>query len=139
VSKTINSRRRGFTLIEVMLVMLILVILASLVAMALGPQQRKAKLNAAKAQIGLFEPMLDMFHQDLDAYPSTQSGLNALRYQPNDVTNPSKWSGPYSKAEIPPDPWDRPYQYQCPGTHNPDSYDLWSMGPPNENTIIGNW
>lgn len=139
MSKAKNSRRRGFTLIEVMLVLVILVILASLVAMALGPQQRKAKLRAAQAQIGLFEPMLDMFHQDLDAYPSTQSGLNALRYQPNDVANPAKWTGPYIKSEIPTDPWDRPYQYQSPGTHNPDSYDLWSMGPPNENTIIGNW
>jgi general secretion pathway protein G len=139
VRKAKNTRRRGFTLIEVMLVMLILVILASLVAMALGPTQRQAKLRAAKAQIGLFEPMLDMFHQDLDMYPSTQSGLNALRYQPNDVTNPAKWNGPYIKSDIPADPWDRPYQYQSPGTHNPDSYDLWSMGPPNENTIIGNW
>jgi general secretion pathway protein G len=139
LNKTKISRRRGFTLVEVMLVLVILVILASLAVMALGPIQRRAKINAARAQIGSFKGMLDMFNQDLDMYPSTQSGLNALRYQPNDVVNPAKWNGPYIDSEIPLDPWDRPYQYAYPGTNKPDSYDLWSLGPPNENTIIGNW
>jgi general secretion pathway protein G len=139
VKKSNSSRRRGLTLAEVMLVLMILMIIASIAIMALGPIQRTAKLRAAKTQIGAFKPMIEMFRQDTDSYPSTQSGLRALRYQPNDVANPAKWSGPYIETEIPLDPWDREYQYACPGTNHPDSYDIWSLGPPTENTIIGNW
>jgi general secretion pathway protein G len=136
-----KSHHRGFTLVEVMLVMLILVILASFAVMALAPQRAKAKIQTAKAQIGMFRGMIDMYQQDVDSYPSTQSGLEALRRQPSDVSSSNKWSGPYISTEVPLDPWGRPYQYLAPGKNNPD-FDIWSMGPDGQSGTaddIGNW
>lgn len=138
------SRRRptGFTLIEVLLVLVILVMLVSLVVGTYTTVQRKAQINAARAQIGYFETPLETYHLDLNMYPSTQTGLQALISPPADLPNPQKWSGPYLKKAIPLDPWDRPYQYMCPGRMNPTSYDIWSAGPDGvdgSEDDVGNW
>jgi general secretion pathway protein G len=124
-----RARRRGFTLVEVLLVLMILVFLASMAVMAYGPIQRQWKTNAAKGQIGLFGTALDMYQLAVGSYPTTGQGLEALRHAPGDLPNPTKWDGPYLKSEIPLDPWDRPYQYACPGQHHPDSYDVWTVSP----------
>ena len=128
-SQVLRSWRAGFTLMEVMLVMVILVIIGSLAVATYSNSQRKAKLKAAKAQIDLFDTPLEMYQLDMDLYPTTDQGLEALRAVPTNVSRPDKWEGPYLDKPVPDDPWDRPYQYLSPGIHNVDSYDIWSLGP----------
>jgi len=130
------------TLIEVLLVLAILVIIASLAVTAYGPMQRKAYIRAAEAQIKAFKTPLQAYYLDLNCYPTTQQGLDALRNPPADLPNPSKWNGPYLDTDVPLDPWGRPYQYECPGRNNRDEYDVWSLGPDGQNGTdddIGNW
>jgi general secretion pathway protein G len=141
---TPSQRRRqgGFTLIEVLLVLVILVILASFVVVAIGPIQRRANVNAAKTQIGMFKTPLQTYQMTVGSYPTTAQGLDALRMPPPDLPNPAKWDGPYLEAQVPTDPWGNFYQYAYPGIHNPDSYDAWSFGPDGMNGTeddIGNW
>jgi general secretion pathway protein G len=134
-----SSRRRGFTLIEVMLVMTIIVIMASFAVIAYGPIQRRAYVNQARIQVQAFKDAIDRFNLDLGTYPPD---LTALRNPPGGMANPQKWDGPYLGTEIPADPWGRYYQYQAPGRQNQDSFDVWSLGPDgNDNTAddIGNW
>lgn len=114
--------RKGFTLIELLVVMAIIALLAALVGPRLFPKLGKGKQSAAKAQIELLGQALDQFRLDVGRYPTTQEGLNALAANPG----ADKWEGPYLKKGLPADPWDRPYQYQSPGTHG--EYDLWSLG-----------
>ena len=131
------GRRAGFTLIEVLLVLVILVILGSLAVTAYGPMRKKANIDAAKAAVSMFETPLEAYHLHMDAYPPS---LDALRSPPGDAG--SNWSGPYVKTEIPLDPWRQPYRYESPGRHNPVSYDLWSAGPDGVDGTaddIGNW
>lgn len=116
------SNAGGFTLVELLVVMVIIGLLATLVAPGLFKQFGKGQHEAAKAQVASIEQGLDKFRLDTGRYPNTQEGLNAL------VTNPGieKWDGPYVKNSILLDPWKRPYQYQSPGTRG--EYDLFSYG-----------
>ena len=137
-----RKRRRGFTLMEVLLVLVILVVLASMAAIQISSYQRRARIDAAKSQIGLLKTPLQSFEMDIGTYPTNSQGLEAIRTAPGDLPNPSKWTGPYLDRSVPLDPWDRPYQYAAPGSHNPDSYDVWSFGPDGQNGTeddIGNW
>jgi general secretion pathway protein G len=140
--KSYPSRRRsGFTLIEVLMVLVILVIIASLAVGSYNNARRKAQIDAAKSQIGLLKGPLDLFNLDIGMYPTTSQGLQALVSPPADLPNPGAWNGPYMDSEIPPDPWGRPYNYISPGKNNPN-YDLWSLGPygqDNTQDNIGNW
>jgi general secretion pathway protein G len=142
-TRTRFRRRRGFTLMEVLLVLVILVILGSLAVGAFTSVQGKANINAAKAQIGLFETPLDMYHLDLKTYPTTAQGLEALRTAPADLANVNAWGpDPYLDDPIPLDPWGQPYQYAFPGQRNTTKYDIWSMGPDSVDGTaddIGNW
>ncbi|MGA2258829.1 MAG: type II secretion system major pseudopilin GspG [Thermoguttaceae bacterium] len=130
-----SRRKRGFTLIEVLLVLVILVVLASLAVVAYGPIQKKYRVDAAKAQIGLFKTALETYRYSVDTYPSDASGLQALRDAPADLQG--KWDGPYIDRDVPLDPWHQPYQYKCPGNKNRDSFDVWTVSP--EGEMIGNW
>ena len=130
-------RDRGFTLIEVLLVLVILVVLASLAVVAYGPIQRRYKIDAAKTQIGFFKVSLGTYSNLVGSYPSTAAGLQALRTPPADLPDPTKWDGPYIDREIPLDPWGHPYQYACPGNHNPTEFDVWTVAP--DGHEIGNW
>ena len=137
----VRRRRGAFTLVEVLLVLVILVILASLAVTAYGPIQRRANIDAAKSQIGLFKVPLSLFRLHLNACPSTAQGLEALRTVPTDAPQ-GKWDGPYLEDPVPLDPWGNPYQYECPGSRNPESYDVWSWGPDGADGTeddIGNW
>ena len=117
------SSKKGFTLVEILVVMVIIGLIASLVGPRLFPKLGKGKQSAAKAQIELLGQGLDQFRLDVGRYPTTQEGLNALMVNPGGI---DQWEGPYLKKELPKDPWERPYLYQCPGTHG--EYDLISYG-----------
>jgi general secretion pathway protein G len=115
--------RRGFTLVELLVVMVIVGLLLALVGPKVFSKLGKGKQTAAKAQIELLGQTLDHFRLDVGRYPTTQEGLGAL------VTNPGipNWDGPYlNKKDVPIDPWGKPYAYQYPGTHG--EYDLYSYG-----------
>jgi len=134
---------RGFTLMELLLVMAILVILLGLVAPRFLNTQKKANVNAAKSQIGLFKSPLEMYALDMNGYPTTEQGLAALGETPSELENPNQWQGPYLDSDIPQDPWGHDYQYEYPPTHNERDFpDIWSLGPDGEEGTdddIGNW
>jgi general secretion pathway protein G len=113
----------GFTLIEILVVVIIIGMLAALVGPRLFGKVGSAKLSAAKAQIELFGTALDTFRLDVGKYPTTEDGLKALREKPSGAEG---WNGPYLRQEIPLDPWKKPYIYKCPGDHG--DYDLISYG-----------
>ncbi len=114
--------KKGFTLVELLVVMVIIGLIAALVGPRLFPKLGKGKQAAAKAQIELLGQALDQYRLDTGSYPTTEQGLNAL------MTNPGvdKWEGPYLKKGLPVDPWGKPYIYQHPGSHG--EYDLFSYG-----------
>ncbi len=114
--------QRGFTLIELMIVMIILSLLAALVAPKLFQKIGSSKQKAAKAQIALFGGALDQFRLDIGRYPTTEEGLDVLRKNPR----LEHWDGPYLPKDVPPDPWGKPYLYKSPGEHG--DYDLYSLG-----------
>lgn len=115
----------GFTLIELMLVLVILSILAAIVVPKFSGRTEQARQTAAQTQLSSFGTALDAFEVDNGFFPKGRSGLNDLVQQSRDAQN---WKGPYLK-DIPNDPWQHPYVYECPGKHNPASYDLYSAGP----------
>lgn len=119
------NRKRGFTLIELMVVILILGILAALILPKVVGRQGEAKVGAAKHDLSMLSSAIDLFRNDCDRYPTTEEGLNALQVAPNDATG---WKGPYLKKGIPNDPWGTPYQYEYPGTNGRESYTLMSYG-----------
>jgi len=119
-------RRRAFTLIELLLVLVILGILAAIVVPKFAGRTEQARVTAATSQIATFGTALDAYEVDTGQYPKGRSGLNDLVQQPRDAQN---WRGPYMKNEIPKDPWGNDYVYEFPGKNNPSSYDLMSMGP----------
>jgi general secretion pathway protein G len=121
-----GARRGAFTLVELLLVLVILGILASLVLPKFTGRTEQARMTAAQTQISTFGTALDAFEVDTGSYPRGQDGLNQLVAAPADVPN---WRGPYLKSEIPADPWGRPYLYEFQGRVNPSGYDLRSVGP----------
>jgi general secretion pathway protein G len=136
-------RRRGFTLIELLLVMVIIAVLAALVLPKFTGRGEDAKIAAATTQINsLFGTALSTYEIDNGAFPSTAQGLVALRVKPTGTPEPKGWKSPYLQRDVPNDPWGNAYVYRCPGTKNPDGYDLLSIGPDaREGTEddIGNW
>jgi general secretion pathway protein G len=136
--RTANATARlvqsAFTLVELLLVMTILAILAGIVLPKMAGRGEEARVAAAKTQISTFDTALGAYEVDNGNYPRGQTGLQALMVRPRDAMN---WHGPYMTKDIPLDPWQHPYVYQCPGRHNPSCYDLFATGP--DGTVYGNW
>jgi len=130
----------GFTLLELLVVMVIIGLLAGFVAPRYFSQVGKSEAKTAHAQLRAVEQALDQYRLDIGNYPSTEQGLAALTVKP---ANEAKWGGPYMKKAVPMDPWGRPYAYKFPGEHN--EFDLWSFGKDGqpggtaENEDITNW
>lgn len=118
-----RQAEQGFSLIELLIVMIILGLLASLVGPRLFRHVDDARSSTARAQIELLGTALDSYRLDVGRYPSTEQGLQALREEPSGVNN---WNGPYLPREIPEDPWGNDYIYKSPGDHG--DYDLLSLG-----------
>lgn len=121
-------RRAGFTLIEILVVITVIAILAGLVTPMVFRNVGDAKVTAAQAQIETFGLALDTYYLHNDHYPSTAQGLEALVHLPAGEPGARNWRGPYLKKGVPLDPWGNAYQYTSPGTVNPSSYDLVSLG-----------
>jgi len=134
-NKTTRRTQRGFTLVEMLLVLVILATLAAIVYPKVMGRSEQARFTAAQTQIASFKTALDSFEVDNGYYPKGKNGLMDLLQRPRDAVS---WHGPYLD-NIPNDPWNQPYLYDCPGRHNPTSYDISSPGPPGANTPIGNW
>lgn len=121
-----KHHQAGFTLLELLVVMVIVGLLAGYVGPKYFAQIGKSEVKTARAQIEALGKALDQYRLDVGHYPTTEQGLAALNTPPN---NERKWQGPYLKKEVPRDPWDNPYFYQMPGTQSQYSeYDLWSLG-----------
>ncbi|HXK26202.1 MAG TPA: type II secretion system major pseudopilin GspG [Myxococcota bacterium] len=121
------ERRQGFTLIEIMAVVLIIGLLTTLVGIAIIPQIDKGRVTTARTQIKNLEAALETYRMDNARFPTTEQGLHALIEAPPDVRN-FQTGGYLREKRIPLDPWGNAYQYESPGTHNDNSFDLWSWG-----------
>lgn len=116
-------RVKGFTLLELLVVMVIIGLLVGYVGPRYFSQLGKSEVNAAKAQIDAIETALDIYRLDMGRYPSQDEGLGALVKAPE---NASRWQGPYLEKNIPADPWGQPYIYRFPGERA--EFDLFSYG-----------
>ena len=115
----------GFTLVEMLLVLVILATLAAIVVPKFAGRTEQARITAAQTQISNLKIVLDAYEVDNGSYPKGSKGLENLVEQPGNTLN---WRGPYIE-EVPIDPWGNEYVYESPGKHNSSSYDLYSMGP----------
>lgn len=135
----LKRKERGFSLIELLIVMVILGLLASLVGPRMFGKLGMAKQKTAKTQIEMLMTALDAYRLDIGHYPASQEGLDALVRDPGE----EKWKGPYLAKGVPNDPWDNPYEYQNPGEHG--EVDIFSYGldgrpgGEDENADVASW
>ncbi len=134
-NKKDRARCEGFTLMEVLLVVVIISILVAMAVPRFSGRAEQAKIARAEADIGNIGTAIRLYEIDNGRFPPA---LQALLTAPAEAMN---WRGPYLEKGIPRDPWQREYQYRLPGTKNPHGFDLWSLGPDGveSNDDIGNW
>ncbi|MCU1756784.1 type II secretion system major pseudopilin GspG [Pseudomonas helleri] len=139
-----TSTQRGFTLIEIMVVVVIIGVLGAIVVPQFMSRPDQAKVTAARADIQAISTALEMYRLDTFNYPSTQQGLEALVTRPSGTPLARNWNPQGYLKSLPVDPWGTPYQYLNPGTHSA-GYDLFSFGADGVQggegfaTDIGNW
>ena len=121
--RSISLAARGFTLLELLVVVVIIGLLASYVGPKYFSQIGKSETTVARSQIEAFERALDNFRLDVGRYPTPDEGLTALLSRPSNATG---WNGPYLTKAIPPDPWGRPYSYRAPGSKG--DFEILSLG-----------
>jgi general secretion pathway protein G len=121
----LQNSSAGFTLVEIMVVVIVLAILAATIIPQFGSTAHDARVGRAKFDISEYENALERFFVHMDRYPSSAEGLGVLVAPPQEGA--SRWRGPYIK-ELLPDPWGNAYVYRSPGTHGARTYDIWSRG-----------
>ncbi len=143
--KIIQARENaGFTLIEIMAVVLIIGLLSTIVGVSIFAQVDKGRITATSVQIANLESVLELYRMDNARYPTTEQGLDALVNEPDDARSYPQ-GGYLQKRRVPEDPWGNPYEYEQPGQNNSHSFDLWSYGADGKaggdgvDADIGNW
>ena len=140
---SLRRRADGFTLIEIMVVVIIIGVLAAAIIPQFIGTTQDAKVSAAKGHIAVLRSALERFNLHMDRYPTTEEGLQVL-VEPPAGDDAKKWRGPYID-QLRNDPWGNSYQYVYPGVHHTVSYDVWSRGADGvdggegANADIGNW
>jgi len=124
---TKRTNQSGFTLLEIMIVVSIIVILLGLAISKIGNPTAWVKSTAVRADVQSIGTQLMQYEALNGFYPTTEQGLQALVTQPENEPRPNRWYRSFEK--VPADPWGTPYQYRCPGIKHPDKYDLYSAGP----------
>ena len=140
-------RAAGFTLIEIMAVVLIMGLLAGIVGVAIFNQIDKARVTSTQTQIKALEQALAFYQMDNGRFPNTEQGLDALVRKPVSAPEPRSYppSGYLKERQLPLDAWGNPFLYEAPGQINQDSFDLWSLGADGQaggegpDADIGNW
>jgi general secretion pathway protein G len=120
--------RSGFTLVEILVVIIVIALLATLVAPNVFLHVGTARDTTARAQVELLSAAVEAYRLDNDRFPTTDQGLAALRTAPSLDPRPRSWRGPYLRRQVPVDPWGRPYVYRSPGAASPDGYELLTLG-----------
>jgi general secretion pathway protein G len=140
--RSLQKRSAGFTLLEIMVVVIIIGVLAATIIPQFMGTTHDAKVSAAKADVSQLENALERFNLHMDRYPTMDEGLKVLVEAP--TGEDKKWRGPYIKL-LRPDPWGNPYQYRMPGMHHTTTFDVWSRGADGQdggdgpNADVGNW
>jgi general secretion pathway protein G len=137
-----SRRAAGFTMIEIMVVVIIIGVLAALIIPQFMGTTTDAKISAAKSDVSQIESAIERFNIHMDRYPTMDEGLKVLVEAP--ASEDKKWRGPYIK-QLRADPWGNPYQYRVPGIHHTSTFDVWSCGADKQdggdgpNADVGNW
>ena len=125
-----RPRRAGFTLIEIMAVVVIMGMLMATLAVGISGQIDKARVSTTRTKIVRIEQALEFYQMDNARFPTSDQGLDALANKPSSPPVPRSFTpGGYIKTDGLTDPWGQPFQYRIPGSNNPHSFDLWSLGP----------
>jgi general secretion pathway protein G len=139
--RSIAVQRRGFTLVEILLVVVILAMIAAFAVPSLLGTQEQAQIDLASSSVKNLDRMFKLYRQSNNAYPSTEQGLKALVEKPEGEPVPKKWVA--LLEELAPDPWGHEFKYAFPGEHNGEKKpDIWSVGPDGQEGTdddIGNW
>lgn len=139
-SRLRSAQQAGFTLLELLVVLVILGLLVGYVAPKYFAQLGKSEVKTARAQLGALEKALDQYRLDVGHYPTSEQGLASLNVAPG---GENRWAGPYLQKAVPNDPWGRPYIFKSPGEHG--DFDLYSLGKDgqpggsDDNVDIVNW
>lgn len=126
-----KTNSKGFTMVELMVVIVIMGLLATIVGVSITSAVKKARVNTARTQMKNFESALKLFKLNCGFYPSTEQGLMALIEKPTIGRECREYpvgDGFWDSKNIPDDPWSSPYQYASPGMHNTNGIDIWSFG-----------
>jgi general secretion pathway protein G len=138
-----QNNEAGFTLIEIMVVIAIIGILATLIVPRIMGRPDEARITAAKHDIGTLNQALKLYRLDIGRYPTTEQGLSALVTRPSAEPVPQNWKTGGYLDSLPNDPWGHPYKYISPGVNRPHDYDLFAMGknadPKKTDDDITNW
>jgi general secretion pathway protein G len=137
-----RRHREGFTLIEIMAVVIIMGMLMATLGVVVAGRIERAEMQTAKNQIVRIEQALEFYRLDNARFPTTEQGLDALVERPSSPPEPRSYQpGGYIKRDGLKDPWGQPFEYSIPGEHNPHSFDVWSIGPDGQEggDDIANW